>query len=170
MNLAPHAPLWLLALLGAAIVAAAVEDFIRLRISNITCGVVLVTALVAMGLQGFSLDLWQNGVVFLAFLLAGTALFAAGQMGGGDVKLMAALGLWVNIASGIWLLATTLVAGGAIALIYLATRAVRKDRSSRQIPYGLAIGVGACIVLAGQLGWLHAKPDRPAALTVRPLG
>ena len=46
MNLIPHAPLWLLAILLAAMAAAAVEDFLRLRISNITCAAVLVAALI----------------------------------------------------------------------------------------------------------------------------
>ena len=92
MNLVPHAPLWLLAILFAAMAAAAIEDFIRLRISNITCAAVFVAALVAMGLEGFSLVLWENAAVFAFLLICGTFLFATGKFGGGDVKLFAALG------------------------------------------------------------------------------
>jgi len=172
MNLVPNAPAWLVMLLFAALVAAAIEDFVRLKISNVTCLVVLIGALVAMGLQGFSLDLWQNFVVFAALLAAGTPLFAAGKMGGGDIKLMACLGLWVNISAGVWLLVTTLVAGGVIALFYLASRLLpsrrqRESMKSRQIPYGLAIATGALIIFAGQAGLM--KPERPNPLAV-PVG
>lgn len=172
MNLISTAPLWLIAVLTAALAAAAIEDFVRLRISNITCGVVLLTALVAIVLHGFTLDLWQNAVVFLVLLVAGTALFAAEQMGGGDVKLLACLGLWVNIQAGIWLLALTLLSGGVLAIIYIVARWARGDRSktSKGIPYGLAIVAGAGLVFSSQLGLMKSKPARPAAFTVKPMG
>jgi|SRR5207253_4368108 len=163
MNVIAHAPMWLLAALFAALAAAAVEDFIRLRISNITCAAVLVTALVAMGLEGFPIALWENGLVFLVLLVCGTLLFAAAKVGGGDVKLLAGLGLWVNISAGVWLLATTLLAGGVLALIYIAVRHLRGGKQSRGIPYGLAIVAGAGLIFAGQLGLMKAKarPDNP---------
>jgi prepilin peptidase CpaA len=158
MNLVPGAPTWLLALLFAAMAAAALEDFIRLRISNITCAVVFVAALVAMGLQGFSLDLWQNALVFGVILLCGFLLFAADKIGGGDVKLFAGLGLWVNISAGIWLVSFSLLAGGVLAMIYIVVRQLRGGAKSKGIPYGLAIVAGASIVFAGQLGLMKAKP------------
>src|SRR5262249_9161066 len=147
MNLATHAPIWLLAILFAAFAAAAIEDFIRLKISNVICLTVLVAALVAMTLQGFSLDLWQNAIAFLALLVAGMPLFAAGKMGGGDVKLLACAGLWVNISDGLWLLASSLIAGGILAIIYIVVRvsrggAFRKRNESKGIPYGIAIAAG----------------------------
>lgn len=174
MNLIADSPVWLVAILFAALAAAAIEDFIRLKISNVTCVAVLVTALIAIGLHGFSLELWQNAVVFLVLLGAGYLLFAAGKMGGGDIKLLACVGLWVNIADGIKLLAATLLAGGVIALIYLASRLLPSSRPregirSRQIPYGLAIVAGASLIFVGQLGLLKSKPERPRALTIEPL-
>ena len=170
MNLVPGAPLWLLALLFAAMAAAAIEDFIRLRISNITCAVVFVTALIAMALQGPSLDLWQNGLVFAVLLAGGTLLFTSGKFGGGDVKLFASLGLWVNIWAGIWLLSTALLAGGVLAGIYILVRHFRGGKQSKGIPYGVAIVAGASIVFAGQLGLMKSKPDRPKPFTLQPLG
>jgi prepilin peptidase CpaA len=174
MNLIWNSPAWLVAVLFAALAAAAVEDFIRLKISNITCLVVLVAALVAMALHGFPLVLWQNGVVFLALLALGTPLFAAGKMGGGDVKLLACLGLWVNIAAGVWLLATSLIAGGVLALIYIAVRIVRRaghdnKYESKGIPYGIAIAAGASLIFAGQLGLMKSQ-ERPNPLDIRSLG
>jgi len=161
MNLIQTAPLWLVILLFAILAAAAIEDFIRLRISNLTCAAVLVAALVAMAFSGLSLDLWQNVVVFLVLLGAGTLLFASRWMGGGDVKLLAALGLFVNLIAGLWLLATVLLAGGVLAVIYIIARLARgqpfgKKYQSKGIPYGIAIAVGASLVFAGQFGLLKS--------------
>ena len=121
-------PRGLTALLAAALAAAAIEDAIRLRISNATCLVVLVAAIVTMALHGFPLALWQNLVVFLVLLALGTLVFATGQVGGGDVKLLACLGLWVNLSAAPWLVASIFLAGGLIALVYLAVGVVRRLR------------------------------------------
>ena len=171
MNLVPNSPTWLVILLFAGLAAAAIEDFIRLKISNFTCLAVLVTALIAMGLNGFPLALWQNALVFAVLLAAGTPLFATGKMGGGDVKLLACLGLWVNISAGVWLLASTLIAGGILAIIYIAVRVVRgarlgKKYQSKGIPYGVAIAAGASLIFAGQFGVLAPKPERHNPLAI----
>ena len=84
MNLIIGSPWWLVALLMLALGAAAVEDALRFRISNLTCGAVLGAALVAIAVHGFSPGLWQNAAVFAAILALGTLAFAAGWMGGGD--------------------------------------------------------------------------------------
>jgi prepilin peptidase CpaA len=169
VNLVASAPLWLVSLLGAALAAAAIEDFIRLRISNVTCLVVLIAAIVAMALQGFPLALWQNLVVFLVLLVLGTIVFATGKVGGGDVKLLACLGLWVNLSAAPWLVASIFLAGGLVALVYIAVGVLRRSRrrgdgkrvGQSQIPYGLAIVAGAALVFAGQLGFMAPKHERP---------
>jgi len=171
MNLVPVAPLWLLGVLIAAMAAAAIEDAIRLRISNITCLAVFISALVVMGLQGFPLELWENAVVCVVLLAVGTPLFAAGKMGGGDVKLLAALGLWVNFSAVLSLIAAVFIAGGILALGFLASRLFRKKSEgikSRQIPYGIAIIAGAALVFAGQMGLMKAKPHLPPKFVVHP--
>ena len=172
MNLVPVAPLWLLGILIAALAAAAIEDCVRLRISNITCLSVFIAALVAMVLQGFPFALWQNAVVCLGLMAVGTPLFAAGKMGGGDVKLFAAVGLWVNFSAVVSLIAAVFIAGGIVALGFLASRLLpsRRNREgikSRQIPYGLAIVAGAALVFAGQMGLLKAKPLPPKLFVQR---
>lgn len=173
MNLIVDSPTWLVAILLIAVLAAAAEDAWRLRISNITCAVVLVTAIVAMALHGFPLALWQNAVVFVVVLALGTPLFASGQMGGGDVKLLACLALWMNFTAAIWLVASTLIAGGILAIGFIATRPFRRAKDgrsgrtvSRNIPYGIAIAAGACLVFAGQLGLLQQKPAAQALQSV----
>ncbi len=168
MNLLATAPMWLLGLLAAALAVAALEDAIRLRISNLSVAGVLITALIAMGLQGFPLALWQNWVVFAAMLAIGTPLFAAGKVGGGDVKLLAAVGLWVDLRTSVWLIAAVFLAGGVLAILFLTARLFPSRRregkgkiGSKGIPYGLAIVAGAALVFFGSLPAAKAKPERP---------
>ncbi len=152
MNLAAATPAWLLAIVLLLLAAATVEDAKRRRISNITSACVVACAAVAMGYAGFPVALWQNVLVFVLILAAGTALFAAGWMGGGDVKLFAALGLWVSLTGALWLVAAVLLMGGLLALLFVGTRLVagRGLRSGKDLPYGIAIAAGALVTFAAQ--------------------
>jgi prepilin peptidase CpaA len=154
MNLIVGAPAWVVALLALTLTAAAIEDAVRLRISNATCAAVFVEAILAMALHGFSVALWQNGVVFLSIFLLGALAFGAGWLGGGDVKLLAALGLWMDIRGAGQLLGAIFLAGGVVALLFLLSRLFRRrgeGPKSRDIPYGLAITAGALIAF-----WLQS--------------
>ena len=156
MNLVSTAPSWLIVILALFFLSAAVEDAWRLRIANLTCLGIAVSAVVAMGLNGFALSLWQNALVFASLLALGTAVFATGNIGGGDVKLLAVTGLWFSLSAAVWMLATIFLAGGALAVIMLSTRSIRsrlagKGRAPRgKIPYGIAIVAGAAIVITVQ--------------------
>lgn len=160
MNLIVGAPWWLVAVLILALAAAAVEDAVRLRISNLACAAVLVAGLVAVAIHGLSPALWQNAVVCMAVLVLGTAVFAAGWLGGGDIKLLAAIGFWLDLRAAAGLIAAVFAAGGVVALIYLLARRIAdNDRGSRHtaVPYGLAIVLGAAFIFATQLR--HASSD-----------
>src|SRR5206468_11763028 len=135
-------PLWLSAILIIALAAAAIEDALRLRISNLTCAVVFVGAILAAALHGFSPSLWQNAMICIAILALGMPAFAAGWFGGGDVKLLAAVGLWLNLSAAVALIATVVIAGGIIAAIYIAARSWKAARQGSKrrygkVPYGL---------------------------------
>jgi prepilin peptidase CpaA len=154
MNLVLLSPVWLIALLMIVLAIAAVEDVVRLRISNLTCVAVFVGAIVAMALHGFELGLWQNVAVFAVILAIGTAAFGAGWLGGGDVKLLAAIGLWLNFSTALSVMVAILIAGGVLGLLFLVARLVRRsmDPTERRskVPYGLAIVGGALFVLGAQ--------------------
>lgn len=153
MNLIAGAPLWLLVILIVALVAAAIEDAARLRISNLTSLVVVAGALCAAIVEGPAWPLWQNLVVFIVILGLGTAAFGAGLLGGGDVKLFAALGLWVDLRTAVWLVALVLIAGGVVAIGYLLARPFRRDRGKdRRVPYGIAIALGSFVLIASSYG------------------
>jgi prepilin peptidase CpaA len=95
-------------------------------------------------------------------LAAGFAMFAAGWIGGGDAKLLAATSLWFGFAD---LLPYTLVAavlGGGLTLAILVARRVplpagliaqtwiaRLHDARSGIPYGVALAAGALIQLPG---------------------
>ncbi|HUE80077.1 MAG TPA: prepilin peptidase [Sphingomicrobium sp.] len=158
MKLAAEAPLWLALIFALLLVAGAAEDAARLRISNLTCGLILIGAIVAMAVVGPELRVWQNFAVLGFLLAAGTPLFAAGKMGGGDVKLFAASGLWFDIQGGVLLLMSVLISGGVLALVILGLRMigwsesilarVQVLRARAGIPYGVAIAAGAVIATA----------------------
>ncbi len=99
-----------------------------------------------------------TGMAF-AFVLMGL-LFAGGMMGGGDVKLAAAMGGWVGLATVPRSLFFMALFGAALSLVMAARRLVtdwrsggRKDKGEGEastrltIPYGLAIGAGALVAL-----------------------
>lgn len=160
MNLIVGAPVWLIALLFVALAGAAIEDAVRLRISNLTCGAVFVSALLAMALHGFTLSLWQNFAIFLLILAIGMPAFAAGWFGGGDIKLLAAIGLWLDFNAVVGMIVAVLMAGGVLALVYLAARRVTRPNPQSpndyaKVPYGLAIVFGAALIFGIQL------TDRP---------
>jgi len=96
MNLFEIVPLGLAALLCILLLLAAAEDLRRLTISNWTSSAVLATAVLAFAMSGWSAAIWQNALLSVAILAIGTALFAAGKMGGGDVKLFAATAFCVD--------------------------------------------------------------------------
>lgn len=174
MNLFELSPTWLTLLFCAVLIAAAVEDVVRLRISNLTVLAAVACAGVAIAVAGPRFGLWENLVVCGVLLLGGTLLFAAGKVGGGDVKLFAAVGLWADLERAVPLVATVFIAGGCIALFVIVPRMVlgraggRSLRErSRQIPYGVAIATGALLVI----GYQHevSRIERPNPLEFHPL-
>lgn len=93
----------------------------------------------------------------LIVLLVGLALFAAGLMGGGDVKLLAAATLWVGPQEAMDFAILTSVFGGLLGLVLLTPLAKRMPLPAgmseadvtrawrRPMPYGVAIALGGLI-------------------------
>ena len=160
MNLAVEAPQWVALLFTVLLLTAAAEDAVRLRISNFTVLLVIAAAVIAAVVVGPTLSLWQNLVVFAALLAAGTPMFAAGKLGGGDVKLLAAVGLWFHLKGALWMLLDVVLAGGVLAILIIALRSLGWNEKIRRrvfllrpgggIPYGVAIAAGALIAMGLQ--------------------
>lgn len=171
MNLIQSAPLWLIGILVVLVLVAAVQDVIQLKVSNLTVAGVIIAAIFAALVAGVSLSIWQNLLVFFVVLAGGTFLFASGNVGGGDVKLFAAVALWVDLQRAVWLIAAIFIAGGLLAMIVIAPRIFGgglkfgAGRSSRGIPYAVAIATGTLLVVAaGRL--FPATPHHPNPLQI----
>ena len=146
----------LLAVLGVMLCAAAWSDIRSRTISNGLNGAIALLAPLwwwANGLSlwpGVAIQLALFAFVFLVFL----GLFVAGAMGGGDVKLLAALALWLPFDPLMDMLFLMAIAGGVLTLVMLIIHRVGKAEGRPEIPYGVAIAV-ATIWVSGQRYLYH---------------
>lgn len=131
----------LLGALAIALVVAAIGDWRRRLIENWLTGGIALAAPLLWWAQGYGL--WPEiGIqvmlavgLFLLFLL----FFAIKAMGGGDVKLIAALGLWFPVGSMLELLIVMSILGGILTLAMLLHHRLTKKPGQPEIPYGIAI-------------------------------
>jgi prepilin peptidase CpaA len=134
-----------------ALLAYVIYTDLRSRlIANMTNGAIALLALpfwLASGEPLWPLLGWQLLLatgVFAVFAL----VFAFGAMGGGDVKLLTALALWLPpVPDYVRMLVLMSIIGGALTLGYL----VWHRRSGRvgppEVPYGCAISIAAIATL-----------------------
>lgn len=151
-----------LAALAIAIFAsAAVTDVMWRRIAN-----PLVAALAGVGLCRILLEVAAGGgaggagadvLVACAVFAAGAGVFCLNLIGGGDVKLLAAGALWVGAAATGQFLMITVLAGGALAVLFLAGamlwNLVAGSRLRPSLPYGAAIAAGGILSTATSLSF-----------------
>ncbi len=148
----------LLGLLAIILVVAAVIDVRTFTISN---GLNATVALLApVYWWSIGLPLWPEAaiqiVVAIAVFGALALAFYIGMMGGGDVKLAAALALWFSPVTTLKFLVIMSLAGGVLTLLVLAihkkrgNQALDEDGSPArpEVPYGVAIAFGALWILA----------------------
>jgi prepilin peptidase CpaA len=145
---------------SAAMIFAGVRDLTTMTIPNwltLTLALAFLIAAVAtaMPLAEIALHL----AVGFAVLLVGMGFFAKGWIGGGDAKLMAAIGLWVGWTQAIPYFVTASIFGGALTLLILGFRTLplpaffvrqpwllRLHDRGEGIPYGLALAAAALII------------------------
>ena len=140
----------LLLVLGAILIVAAAIDVRTFTISNKLN--LAVSLLAPLYWWSAHLPLWPDIGIQVAIAVAVFVLFAlcfyAGMMGGGDVKLAAALALWFSPASTIKFLVLTSLAGGVLTLGILAWHKAKRREGRPEIPYGVAIAFGGLAILA----------------------
>jgi prepilin peptidase CpaA len=164
--------------LGVCLVIGTVWDITKRKVPN------LVTA--AIALVGLAAQLVDRGGLSALSGLAAAAVsllllykpWAAGGLGGGDVKMAAAVAIWVGLGGLIRYALAVAAVGGVIALIMyaLSGKALRQEirtnltlaalqqslpsvevrsggragpNGRRSVPYGLAIAAGAAFALLG---------------------
>ncbi len=135
-----------------ALAYAVVSDVRRLRIPNWASIVIVATflpAAVGAGLEVSAIAI--HYAVGAGLLGVGFIAFSRNLMGGGDVKLLAAAGIWSGWAQLGPYLVLVAVLGGVLAAAVLIAHKLRKaapfsDALGQPIPYGVAIS-GAAIYL-----------------------
>lgn len=142
----------LLAGLAIALLFAAFTDIRRRQIDNwLNAGIALAAPLFwwATGLSLWPGVALQLGVATACFAVC-AGLFALRQMGGGDVKLLTALALWIEPESFLRLIVLMALLGGLLTIVIGAWHVMRRRQERLAIPYGLAISSAGLWVLAGQ--------------------
>ena len=149
----------LLSVLAIILVVAAVIDVRTFTISNRLNATVALLAPLYWWSE--HLPLWpdialQVGIAVAVFAVLAVT-FYIGMMGGGDVKLAAALALWFSPASTMKFLVIMSLAGGLLTVIVLIAHRMKPGQIKNsdgetggkpEIPYGVAIAIGALWILA----------------------
>jgi prepilin peptidase CpaA len=151
----------LLVALAIALLVAAATDWRRRQIDNwLNLAIALAAPLFwwASGLSLWPEVALQLGVGVAAFAVF-AAMFAMKWMGGGDVKLLTALALWIEPEWFLKLLIVMALAGGVLTLVLGAWHVTRRQRDRLAIPYGVAIATAGLWVLG-----THYLPAAQSAL------
>src|SRR4028119_1879234 len=142
-----------IALLAAALLLAAIGDWRSRTIPNWLNGAIALLAIPFWWATGLSL--WPDvamqvgvalGVLFVFFLA-----FQMGQMGGGDVKMLFAIALWLPPMAVFQLIVIMAIAGGVLTVAMLIPHRLLKSTENPEIPYGIAIAVSGPWLFGGRL-------------------
>lgn len=152
-----HLVLPLLILLALLLLVAATTDISSRVIPNALNLVVALLAVpwwFATGLTGaeMGVQLIIASVVLAVF----AGCFAIGMMGGGDVKLIAALALWLPLPQLMTMLVWMAIAGGVLTLAMLIVHRSRRSARALEIPYGVAIAAASLMLVANDMLTLPA--------------
>ncbi|MBN8844889.1 MAG: prepilin peptidase [Sphingomonadales bacterium] len=144
--------LGLVALLAILMIIAAISDLRSRSISNGLNGAIALLAIpfwIASGMDvwpGMALQLGAAFAVFLIFV----GLFAIGAMGGGDVKMIGAVMLWIPLNLFLETLTVMAIGGGILSAIMLVQSKIRPSDKAIEVPYGVAIAAAGLWALHQQ--------------------
>ena len=125
----------LLGALALLLVSAGIEDVRKREIANWKNAAIACLAplwWLASGLPlwpGVAIQIGLAGMVFAVFVGA----FALGQMGGGDVKLIGAVALWLPFEPLAWMLVAMSLLGGALTVLLVAENWWRRSKAPRRL-------------------------------------
>jgi prepilin peptidase CpaA len=157
----------ILGLLPLLFIYACFSDLFQMRISNRTCLAVLILFLVFAGVSSMSIsDIGWHLLAGLMVLVISFTLFSFGWIGGGDAKLVAVVAVWLGFGQ-LWeYFAISSVLGGLLTLALLKLRSQplpagvadmewvqRLHNPGSGIPYGIALGIAALLLLPHSTAW-----------------
>lgn len=127
----------------------------RLIFNKITLPIALAAPIYWYATGGFSpaeigIHLLTAVLVLIFFAFA----FRFGAMGGGDVKLFAALALWWPWLDVVRLILFASIIGALVTIIFLAIHKIKQRDGRARIPYGVAISI-AGLWIAGERIFNH---------------
>ena len=144
--------LGLMAVLGLLMIAAAISDLRSRTISNELNAAIALLAIpfwIASGLAVWPDMPIQFGAAFAVFLVF-AGLFAIGAMGGGDVKMIGAVMLWIPLSLFLPMLTVMAVGGGILSAVMLIHLKIRRSEKPVEVPYGVAIAAAGLWALHQQ--------------------
>ena len=139
----------LLGALALLLVSAGIQDARTREIADWKNIAIAVIAPLWWWTNGWAL--WPDiailvGVAAIVFALF-VGAFYMNCMGGGDVKMIGALALWLPYDALIWMLAVMSLLGGALSLLLLIESKLLRKKEKPEIPYGVAIAIAALLTL-----------------------
>lgn len=95
-----------------------------------------------------SFNLTSLYIVASGFVIIGALIFTLIQifpevLGGGDIKMMLALSVWLDVAKSAYVLVLAFGTGALVALVLLAFKKVNRKST---MPFGPFLALGACIM------------------------
>jgi len=131
------------------LLSAGIEDARRREIANWKNAAIALMAPAWWYLQGYG---WADAGIQFAIAIGVFALFVGafhfGWMGGGDVKMIGALALWLPGQALLFMLMVMSVIGGVLTLIMMLDHWRRKAPGAVETPYGVAIAMASMIALS----------------------
>lgn len=157
---------FLIGALALLLVSAGIQDVRTREIANWkNLAIALLAPLWwwASGLAPWPDMVIQIGVAALVFAFF-VGAFAIGQMGGGDVKLIGALALWLPVQPLVSMMMTMALIGGGLTMLMVAEQWVRRGHGMpRPGKAGAAVllallATGIALALPGTFAWLQDRP------------
>lgn len=147
------------ALVGGLAIALIYSIYTDVRYRLIFNRVTLLIALAApaywaatggFNLPEIGLHLLTATIVFIFFLIS----FRFGAMGGGDVKLFAALALWWHWIDVVRMVLYASILGALVTIVFVVIHKLKQQDGKARIPYGVAIAL-AGLWIAGERIFNH---------------
>ncbi len=140
-------------LLAVLLLMAAWTDIRTRTISNEVNAAIALLAIAFWWVVGETI--WPDlairiGVALLVFGVF-ALLFMIRMIGGGDVKMIAALALWLPFQALMSMLTVMALTGGLISAFLLIRQRWRPNADRPEVPYGVAIAIGGLWVIANGL-------------------
>lgn len=112
---------------------------------------ITIALLAPVGWWVHGLHLWPDIAMQIGLSIGIFAFFlifqAIGAMGGGDVKLLGALALWLHWPVMFTLIFFMSLFGGVLTLVMLIYHNAKKFEHKLEIPYGIAIALAGLLVI-----------------------